>query len=84
LVWARAPWMPDTAIDRGRRSIDEIDRLIGVDRFSRWAIGKLVAPMLVGEDVVYKQVLTNPRSFSNLRGSQRRHQSFHRRGMKQD
>jgi cytochrome c-L len=46
--------------------------------------GKL-GPPLVGNDVVYKQVLTDPGMFSIIYGgASGAMQSFHRRGMKQD
>jgi cytochrome c-L len=46
--------------------------------------GKM-GPTLVGKDVVYKQVLTDPGMFSIIYGgASGAMQSFHRRGMKQD
>ena len=46
--------------------------------------GKM-GPTLVGKDVVYKQVLTDPGMFSIIySGASGAMQSFHRRGMKQD
>jgi cytochrome c-L len=46
--------------------------------------GKM-GPTLVGKDVVYKQVLTDPGMFSIIYGgASGATQSFHRRGMKQD
>jgi cytochrome c-L len=46
--------------------------------------GKM-GPTLVGKDVVYKQVLTDPGMFSVIYGgASGAMQSFHRRGMKQD
>jgi cytochrome c-L len=46
--------------------------------------GKM-GPTLVGKDVVYKQVLTDPGMFSVIyAGASGAMQSFHRRGMKQD
>jgi cytochrome c-L len=46
--------------------------------------GKM-GPALVGKDVVYKQVLTDPGMFSIIYGGATgAMQSFHRRGMKQD
>ena len=46
--------------------------------------GKM-GPTLVGKDVVYKQVLTDPEMFSIIYGgASGAMQSFHRRGMKQD
>jgi cytochrome c-L len=46
--------------------------------------GKM-GPTLVGKDVVYKQVLTDPGMFSIMDdGASGAMQSFHRRGMKQD
>jgi cytochrome c-L len=48
------------------------------------ATGKM-GPTLVGKDVVYKQVLTDPGMFSIIYGgASGAMQSFHRRGMKQD
>jgi cytochrome c-L len=48
------------------------------------ATGKM-GPTLVGKDVVYKQVLTDPGMFSVIYGgASGAMQSFHRRGMKQD
>lgn len=44
-----------------------------------------MGPMLVGKDVVYKQVLTDPWMFSIIYGEPAvRRNHFHRRGMKQD
>jgi len=44
-----------------------------------------MGPTLVGKDVVYKQVLTDPGMFSIIYGgASGAMQSFHRRGMKQD
>jgi len=44
-----------------------------------------MGPTLVGKDVVYKQVLTDPGMFSIIcGGASGAMQSFHRRGMKQD
>ena len=44
-----------------------------------------LGPTLVGKDVVYKQVLTDPGMFSIIYGgASGAMQSFHRRGMKQD
>ena len=46
--------------------------------------GKM-GPTLVGKDVIYKQVLTDPGMFSIIYGgASGAMQSFHRRGMKQD
>ena len=46
--------------------------------------GKM-GPTLVGKDVVYKQVLTDPGMFAVIYGgASGAMQSFHRRGMKQD
>jgi cytochrome c-L len=46
--------------------------------------GKM-GPTIVGKDVVYKQVLTDPRMFAIIYGgASGAMQSFHRRGMKQD
>ena len=46
--------------------------------------GKM-GPTLIGKDVVYKQVLTDPGMFSIIYGGANgAMQSFHRRGMKQD
>ena len=46
--------------------------------------GKM-GPTLVGKDVVYKQMLTDPGMFSIIYGgASGAMQSFHRRGMKQD
>ena len=46
--------------------------------------GKM-GPTLIGKDVVYKQVLTDPGMFSIIYGgASGAMQSFHRRGMKQD
>jgi cytochrome c-L len=46
--------------------------------------GKM-GPTLVGKDIVYKQVLTDPGMFSIIYGgASGAMQSFHRRGMKQD
>ena len=46
--------------------------------------GKM-GPTLVGKDVVYKQVMTDPGMFSIIYGgASGAMQSFHRRGMKQD
>ena len=46
--------------------------------------GKM-GPTLVGKDVVYKQVLTDPGMFSIIYGgASGAMQSFHRRGLKQD
>ena len=48
------------------------------------ATGKM-GPTLVGKDVVYKQVLTDPGMFAVIYGgASGAMQSFHRRGMKQD
>lgn len=43
-----------------------------------------MGPTLVGKDVVYKQVLTDPGMFSIIYGASGAKQSSHRRGMKQD
>jgi cytochrome c-L len=44
-----------------------------------------MGPTLVGKDVVYKQMLTDPGKFSIIYGgASGAKQSFHRRGMKQD
>ena len=44
-----------------------------------------MGPTLVGKDVVYKQVLTDPGMFSIIYGgTSGAMQSLHRRGMKQD
>jgi cytochrome c-L len=46
--------------------------------------GKM-GPTIVGKDVVYKQVLTEPGMFAIIwGGASGAMQSFHRRGMKQD
>jgi cytochrome c-L len=46
--------------------------------------GKM-GPTLIGKDVVYKQILTDPGMFSVIYGgASGAMQSFHRRGMKQD
>ena len=44
-----------------------------------------MGPTIVGKDVVYKQVLTEPGMFAIIwGGASGAMQSFHRRGMKQD
>ena len=43
-----------------------------------------MGPTLVGKDVVYKQVLTDPGMFSIIYGGASGDAVFHRCGMKQD
>ena len=75
VAWRASSWAANT-VRINSRAADRIAICVGAPRNRR---------PLLGKDVVYKQVLTDPGMFSIIYGgASGAMQSFHRRGMKQD